>query len=69
MKMIEDDATVRETDQLDLIQEEDEVLRSPDQQRLPLPLPPDMVLQDPQYTTSMRSSQYSPFSWDKVFLS
>ena len=46
--MIEDDTVVREADQLDLLQEEDEVLLSPDQQGLLLPLPPDVFLQDPE---------------------
>lgn len=46
--MIEDDTVVREADQLDLLQEEDEVLLSPDQQWLLLPLPPHVFLQDPE---------------------
>ena len=47
--MIEDDAVVREADELDLLHEKDEVLVSPDQQGLVLPLPPDVFLQDPEH--------------------
>ena len=47
--MIEDDAVVREADQLDLLEEENEVMRSPDQERLLLPLPSHMFLQDPEH--------------------
>ena len=46
--MIEDDAVVREADQLDLLEEENEVLLAPDQQGLLLPLPADLLLQDPE---------------------
>ena len=46
--MIEDDAVVREADQLDLFEEQNEVLLSPDQERLLLPVPPHMFLQDPE---------------------
>ena len=47
--MIEDHAVLGETDELDLLQEEDEVLvvRSPDQQGLVHPIGPDILLQDP----------------------
>ena len=47
--MIEDDAVVREADQLDLLEEQNEVMLSPDQERLLLPVPPHMFLQDPEH--------------------
>ena len=51
--MIEDDAVVREADQLDLFEEENEVMLSPDQERLFLPVPADMFLQDPEQRGSL----------------
>ena len=47
--MIEDDAVVREADKLDLLEEQNEVMLSPDQERLLLPVPPHMFLQDPEH--------------------
>ena len=48
--MIEDDAVLREADELDLLEEEDEVLvlLSPDQESLVHPVLPHMFLQYPQ---------------------
>ena len=54
--MIEDDTVVREADQLDLFEEEDEVMRPPDQERLLLPLPPHLFLQDPQHRGSVKAT-------------